>query len=178
MALLSESDRSFLSALAGGETIAGYCRSHGYSRHWGKWKSRDLRRRLGVETIGEAVLMADEDGISRKDFEQLTGLVGSLATAVEDLAKRPQAPEAKETVRERELSVKELAEKLGLTPEDVERVKGEKEYERWKKFEERRLQELADEEGEGEGDGNGAPAGGLGEKIRDGLGGIRNVKPQ
>lgn len=178
MAALSDVDRDFLAALRDGETIAGYARSHSYSKHWAKWQSRKLRRRFGVQTIGEAVLMgSDENGVSRADFDKLFGAFTKLSDAVEDLAKRPDEPAAKEQVRERELSVKELAEKLGLSLEDVERVKGEKEYERWKTFEERRTKELEDEEGSGEEVEENGAGKGIGEVIRDGLGGIRNVKP-
>ncbi len=171
--VFSDGDREFLAALAGGATVAGASHQLGYSSHWGKWKSRSLRRRLGVETIWEAVAMAEDDtGVSRADFDKLTGLVSKLGESIDDLARRP-TDQGRQEVKERELSVKELAEKLGLTPDDVERVKGEKEYERFKAMQQRLADESAEEVDPEEEPENG----GVGQRILDGLGGIRNVKP-
>jgi hypothetical protein len=104
-------------------------------------------------------------------------LVSKLGESLEELTKRP-SPANEQNVRDRELDVKDHAKALGLSLEDVERIRGEKEYEKWLGFETRRLKELedAEEEDGGEGEGNGGGKG-FGEQIRDGLGGIRNVKP-
>lgn len=178
MELLNDTDRDFLAWLRQGKTIASYCSSHGYSREWGKWKSRQIRHLLGVETIGEAVVMADDDaGVSKLDFDKLFGAVGKLSDAVDELAKRPTT-EKQETVRERELDVKDHAKALGLSLEDVERLKGEKEYTKWLEFETRRQKELDDEEAEEGGGDNGVKPKGTVEKVLDGLGGIKNVKQQ
>ena len=171
---LSPVDVALLDWLLGGGTIVGYGREHSYSRDWGKWKSREIRRKLGVSTIEEALqLMAQEDeGVSKADFEKLTGLVGKLGDAIEELAKRPADPAQQQQVRERELDVKDHAKALGVSLEDVEKIRGEKEYEKWLAFEKRRIEEEEAEEG-----GNGSAGGkSLGDTIRDGLGGIRNVK--
>lgn len=166
---------ALLESLVAGGTIAGYTREHGYSKPWGKWKSREIRRKLGVQTIEEAIaaMGVDDDGVSKADFDKLTGLVGKLGDAVEELTKRPNDANQQQQVRERELDVKDHAKALGLSLEDIERVKGEKEYANFKKMQDRLDAEREEEEGEG---GNGA--GSLGDRIRDGLGGITNVKPK
>ncbi len=123
--------------------------------------------------------MADgesEPGVSKTDFDKLTGLVSKLGDAIEELGKRPNDAGQQQQVRERELDVKDHAKALGLSLEDVERLKGEKEYERWLGFETRRQKELEElDETDDDTGGNGDKP--LSEKIRDGLGGIRNVKP-
>ena len=171
---LSPVDLDLLDSLISGGTIAGYGREHGYGRDWGKWKSREIRRKLGVATIEEAVakMSSTDDGPSKADFDKLTGLVGKLGDAVDELVKRPNDPGQQQQVRERELDVKDHAKALGLSLEDVEKIRGEKEYEKWLAFEKRRIEEEEAEEG-----GNGSAGGkSLGDTIRDGLGGIRNVK--
>ncbi len=177
---LTDAERAFLAGLRGGDTIDAAAARLGYSSHWGKWKSRELRGRLGARTIREAVAMADDDDtVSRSDFEQLTKLVGRLGDALEDLAKRPGDEGKQERVRERELDVKDHAKALGLSLDDVEKLKGEKEYERFRAMQERLDAEraAADEgEGEGEGEGDGENGGGIGTRILDGLGGARHVK--
>ena len=173
MDVLTGSDREFLAALAAGESAAGYARSHSYSLPWAKWKSREVRRKLGVSTIGEAVAAMAEinEGVSRADFDKLTKLVNGLGEAVEDLARaRPsEQPAAQQQVQERQLDLKDHAKARGLSLADVERLKEEKDYERFKTFLDRYEHEEPEEEPE-----NGATS--LGDKIRDGLGGIRNVK--
>jgi len=181
VAALNARDRDFLDAIAGGETITAYERRNDYSLAWGWWKSREVRRKLGVATIREAVRMSEQEkeGVSRSDFEKLTGLVAKLGDSIEELAKRPNDFGRQEQVRERELDMKDHAKALGLSLDDVEKLKGEKEYERWLKFEERRQKELAeadDEEDDEEDKDDGSNGRGVGEVIRDGLGGIRKVK--
>jgi hypothetical protein len=179
MDALTPVDLDLLESLLAGGTIAGYARAHDYSRDWGKWKSREIRRKLGVDTIEEALAAMrddDDDGVSRADFDKLTGMVGKLGEALEELTKRPGDAGAQQNVRERELDVKDHAKALGLSLEDVEKLKGEKEYERFKAMQDRLDAERAAEDDD-EDDENGNGAGGLGQQIRDGLGGIRNVKP-
>jgi hypothetical protein len=177
---LLPSDRKFLAALRDGDSMAAYAREHGYTLHWAKWKSRSVRRRLGVDTIGEAIAaMADEDGVSRGEFEKLMGLVGKLGDSVDELARRPDSQAARQQVAERQVSLKDHAAALGLTLEDVEKLKGEQEYERFKAMQQRlseetALEDDADDEGEGEDEGDGK---GSVRTFVDGLGGIRNVKP-
>lgn len=177
MSALDESDRAFLHAIAEGETAVAYARRHNYSDDWAKFKSRRVRGKLGAATLREAVAMADDDtGVSRADFEKLTGLVTRLGDSLEELARRPNDQGQQQQVRERELDLKDHAKALGLTVEDVERLKGEKEYRRFKEMQERLDQERAeadDNDDDGDGGGNGAGRG-IGDRILDGLGGITN----
>ena len=177
MDVLSPVDVDLLESLLAGGTIAGYARAHDYSRDWGKWKSREIRRKLGVDTIEEALaaMRDDDDGVSRADFDKLTGMVGKLGDALEELTKKPGDSGAQQNVRERELDVKDHAKALGLSLEDVEKLKGEKEYERFKTMQDRLDAERAAEDDDDD-SGNGGGTG-IGQQIRDGLGGIRNVKP-
>jgi DNA-binding transcriptional MerR regulator len=173
---LSERDRDFLAAISRGESINDYARRHNYSLDWGVYESRKVRRHYGVKTIREAVEMAEDDaGVSRADFDKLTGLVSKLGESLEELVRRPNDPAAQQQHRERELDVKDHAKALGLSLDDVEKLKGEKEYEKWKAFEDRRLKELEEEEPEPESDSEGNGGGTL-DKIRDGLGGLSGVK--
>ena len=104
------------------------------------------------------------DGVGKADFDKLVGLVTSLGDAVENLAKARPAdqPAAQQVVQARELDVKDHAKALGLSMDDVTRIQEEKEYEKYKKMEARRVKELEDEGGENE-------------PQRDGLGGILNL---
>lgn len=176
---LSDRDLDLLDHLAAGGSVAGYAREHHFSTHWAKWTSRNIRHKLGVDTLEEAVAVSEteREAVSRADFDKLTGLVTKLGDAIEDLAKAGPArrEEARETVRERELDVKDHAKALGLTLEDVERLKGEKEYERFKAMQDRLEREREEEEGGEEGEENGAGKGGLGQ-VLDGLGGLSGVK--
>lgn len=178
--MLSERDLDLLDHLAAGGTVAGYAREHHFSKHWAKWTSRNIRQKLGVGTLEEAVTVSEteREAVSRSDFDKLTGLVAKLGDAIEDLAKRPNEPAAQQQVRERELDVKDHAKALGLTLDDVERLKGEKEYERFKAMQERlereRDEELDDDDDGGDG-GNGAGKGGIGQ-VLDGLGGLSGVR--
>jgi hypothetical protein len=174
---LSDGDREFLAVLGAGSTIAAAARTLGYSPHWGKWKSRSLRRRFGVETIWEAVAMAEDDGtgVSRADFEKLFGAFTKLSEAVDEMAKRPGEPAAQQAVTERQLDVKDHAKALGLSLDDVEKLKGEKRYEEFRSMQERLDAEraAADDEIEDDDDAGNGTGKGLGDVIRDGLGGIR-----
>ena len=75
--------------------------------------------------------------------------------------------------------MKEHAKALGLTGAEVEKRLDEKEYARYKTNAERldaeraAAEAAAKPEGEGEGEGEGQT---LGEKLKDGLGGLRNVR--
>lgn len=120
--------------------------------------------------------MADDEGVSRADFDKLTGLVAKLGDSLEELAKRPNDQGAKDDAARRDLDVKDHAKALGLSMEDVQRIQDDKDYKRWLAFDERRQKELEEEEAEQEANGAGQSKG-LGEQIRDGLGGIRNVRP-
>lgn len=181
MAGLSERDRDFLAALADGETQAAYARRNSFGSDWARWKSREVRHKLGVDTIEEAIeAMGDDDqSVSKSDFDKLTGLVTRLGESLEEFARaRPhEQPAAREQVQQRELDVKDHAKALGLSVEDIEKLKGEKEFARFREMQDRLDAERAEEGDDGvdDADANGAGKT-LGEKVRDGLGGITGVK--
>lgn len=174
LASLNESDRAFLGALRDGQAAAEYARTHGYSTAWAKWKSKQIRAKLGVQTIGEAVTMSsteNENGVSRADFEKLTGLVGKLASSIEDLIERPSDQGAQQQVVQRELDVKDHAKALGLSVEDVTKLLEEKDYEKFRRNAdrleaERVAAETEEEETEEAEEGT---------SVLDGLGGIGNL---
>lgn len=179
---LRNRDRDYLAYLRDGGTGADYARQHGFSRHWAKWKSRSLRERLGVATLEEAIQLMDDDeaGVSRADFDRLTQLVDGLGDAVEALTRA--APEdrngARHEVQQRQLSLKDHAKALGLSLADVEKLQEERDYGRFKKWTDRLAAEKAaaleaegDDDDEDDDDGDD----GVGRRILDGLGGIRNV---
>ena len=186
--MLSDRDRDFLDWLRDGGTQVEYAREHGLSRDWAKWKSRSIREKLGVVTIDEAVQMTDEnkDGVSRAEFDKLMSSFDELQDALEELrhvaanGTGAQTHTASSNVQERRLSLKDLAQALGLSVKDVERLREEKDYGRFKAFQERLAAEQAaaappaGEEDDEDDDGGG----GLLDQVRDGLGGIRNVRRQ
>lgn len=176
---LTDAENAYLDGLRSGETSNGYARRLGYSESWGKQKSRRIKRKLGVETIGEAVAMSEAASeVTKADFDKLTGLVSRLGEAVEELAKRPSDQAQQQVVRERELDVKDHAKALGISLDDVQRLKEEKDYDRFKAMQARLDKEREEEAAAaGEGDDNGDTRG-LGERILDGLGGVTNVKPK
>lgn len=175
--MLDDSDRAFLAALAAGETARDYAARQHYGPDWAKWKSRRIRRILGVDTIREAIRMSESEAVSRGEFDTLVSLINRLGESMEKLAERPNDTGQQQVVARRELDVKDHAKALGLTVEDVEKLKGEKEYARFRAMQERLDAERAaaeEEEGGEEEDGEGEQSG-LG-KVLDGLGGITNVR--
>ena len=170
---LSEKDLAFLAALRNGESANGYARRSHYSIRWAKWKSAEVRRKLGVKTIGEAIAMSETapEGVSKADFEALRQMIDATNKAVMDLSEASTArekEEGKEEVRVREMDEREMAKKLGISLDDVSKIREEREYERYKKFEERRAAELAEEEGSEE------ERRSTFDQMRDGLGGIKH----
>lgn len=117
--------------------------------------------------------------VSRTDFDKLTGLVSSLADAVENLAKAQpsEQPAARAEVRERQLDVKDHAKALGLSLDDVKRLQDEKEYDKFRTMQERLDKERAEADAATNGELDDEDTRGVGQKLVDGLGGIRNVKP-
>lgn len=182
MDVLSDQEKDLLASVAAGGTLAGYSRDHDYSVAWGKWKGREIRRKLGVATLEEAIRVSQgepEPGVSRADFDRLSGLVEKLGDSLEELAQaRPaEQPAARAEVRERELSLKDHAKALGLSLADVELLKEERDYERFRAMQERLEAERAEEAAEAAASGGNDEGKGAGQRILDGLGGIRNVKP-
>lgn len=178
--MLNDSERSFLGAVREGESAAAYARRNNYSPDWAKWMSKQIREKLDVHTLREAVTMAEEnEGVSRGDFDKLFGAFTKLSDTVEELAKRPNDPAAQQQVRDHELDVKDHAKALGLSLDDVEKLKDEKEFGKFKAMQDRldkeRLEAEAEEDEDDSANGGGKT---LGEKVRDGLGGISGVKQQ
>ena len=166
VASLSGSDLQFLAELRGGISAREYARRHSYSYAWAEWKSKEIRRKLGVHTLGEAIQMSEgaSEGVGKADFARLESLVGKLGDALEDLirAKPADQPAAQQQVAQRELDAKDHAKALGLDMKDVEAMLGEKDYARFKANQDRLDKERAEAEGDGE-------------PQRDGLGGILNL---
>ncbi len=163
--MLNASEREFLQAVEAGESQAAYARRQHYSRDWAKWMSKKVRAKLGVTTLGEAIAMSEGGDGSAAKLDKLTSLIEATNDAVAALAKAvtpQQQQQAQQQVVEREMDEKEMAKKLGLSLDDVAKVREEKDYQVWKKNEERRQKELAEEQGEVE-------------PQRDGLGGILNL---
>ena len=181
MDVLSDQEKDLLAAVAAGGTLAGYAREHDYSVAWGKWKGREIRRKLGVSTLEEAIRVSqgEPESVSRADFDKLSGLVERLSDSLEELASaRPaEKAEARAEVRERELTLKDHAKALGLSLADVELLKEERDYEKFRAMQERLERERAEEEQEEEEPPTNGEPKGAGQRILDGLGGIRNVKP-
>lgn len=172
MAELTERERQFLAALRTGISGNQYARDSHYSESWAKQMSKRIKAKLGVETIMEAILMSETapEGVSKADFEALRKAIDATNKAVAELAEASTArekEEGKEEVRVREMDEKEMAKKLGISLDDVAHIREEREYERYKKFEERRQAELAEEEDEEE------RRSGF-DRMVDGLGGIKH----
>ena len=117
--------------------------------------------------------------VGRGEFDALKALIESTNQAVGKLAEAvtPQEKEeAKQAVVEREMDERTMAKRLGISLEDVQRVRDENEYGKFKKMQDRLDKERADAaaevEDEDETTDNGKT---IGEKVRDGLGGIRNL---
>ena len=170
MADLSESEREFLDLLRSGLTVAGAAERMHYSSHWGKWKARQLREKLGVETIRKVRLMADGDGlepgITRAEFTKLQEAIAATNRAIEGLAESVSSGERKNgesVVQERVYTEKEHAKALGISLEDLGKLREEQDYSRFRAMQER----LERERQEAEEEEN--------EPQRDGLGGIRNL---
>lgn len=180
--VLSELELSLLAALRRGIPVREFARMHNYSHDWAKWKSREIRRKLGVQTLREAMEMTDGDaGISRADFDKLAGVVQATQDAIADLAKAVtpgQRSDAQAQVQARELDEKEMAKRLGVSLDDVRKIREENDYQAFRKHQERLDKERADaaaaaaanenSEGDGKGDGDGG-------RLVDGLGGISNL---
>ncbi len=171
---LTDAEVAFLDALRTGESANGYARRLDYSESWAKQKSRRIKLKLGVPTIREALQMTD-DQVSRGEFDTLVSLINKLGKSLEDLADRPQDKGQQQVVAQRELDVKDHAKALGLTVEEIEKMKGEKQYAQFKSMQERLDAERAALEDEDDDEGEGDQRG-VGEKILDGLGGVKNLR--
>ncbi len=178
LGLLTQDESEFLAAIRDGETAKDFARRHNYSEKWAEWTSGKIRSKLGVRTMREAITLSDE--VSKADFDALTKLVQSTNEALSDLAKAVTPTEqasAVAQVRERELDEKELAKRLGISLEDVNKIRDENEYAKYKGMQKRLEDEkaaaaAADDDA---GDDDDADADEKKGGILDGLGGIRNL---
>lgn len=186
--LLSERDLEYLDWIRRGGTQQEYAHRHGYGPDWAKWKSRQIRDRLGVSTIREAIQMTDTngspDGVSRQEYESLLEKFDSLQDALHELtqlgsrASNEERRGAAETVGERTLSLQDHAAALGLSMKEVKQLQEEREYGRFKQMQQRLRDEEAaaaadsDEDDDEEGDDERSVT----ERLVDGLGGVRNLR--
>jgi len=179
---LTKAEADFLDALRGGETAKAYAARLNYSPAWAEWMSRKVRQKLAVGTIGEAVEMSEFAGLEAK----LDGLAAELRAATEAMkaAVTPaEKEEAAASARGVQADLDAELRTMGLSRKDLEALRQQK-FEasvdaRVKAALEER-DKLAAEEAEAKAAEleNGEPKEkNLGEKILDGLGGVRNVKP-
>ena len=172
MESLTPSESAFLLGLWAGERLRECARRLGYSDHWAKWISRRVRKRLGVNTLEEALAVSDLAGFERR-LSDLDSKLSQLADAVLSAV----TPQAKESARD------DLASELklrGLTLKDLDALREQRESERvnaaveaaLKRREEEAAAKAAVEEPVEEEPENGKT---VVEKVRDGLGGSRKL---
>jgi len=181
-AILSESDLAFLDALRGGESAPAYAARIHYSKDWAKWKSRQIRDKLGVATIKEAIRLADEAGVTRAEFDGLMKAVAQTNEAIAKLAEAASPSEkehAQAQVQARELDEKEMAKRLGISLDDVKKIRDENDFAKFKAHQERLEKERAEADAAaaaaGNGDGGEEGDGEDGGSVLDGLGGVFNL---
>lgn len=175
---LSDADLAFLDALRAGETANGYARRNHYSESWAKKKSRRIKDLLGATTIGEALAMSDLAGIER-------GLA-DLGRKFDDALKALQAAATPAATSAATDTIRDLREELrlrGLTEKDLDEAAARKRDEAI----DARVQAALDARDaaaaaaagseEDDDDEDVSDARSLGDRVLDGLGGIRNVKP-
>lgn len=171
---LSESDLLLLEAVRSGQTLKEFASSRAYSERWAKWKSKAIRDKLGVASIREAVEMSEYAG--------LEGRIGGLERKLDDAISALTAAVTPKEQDAAKATIRDLKDELrlrGLTEKDLDEAAERKQA---AKIDERvaAALKLRDEEAAAAAAANGdgeelEPT--FGEKIRDGLGGIRNVKP-
>jgi len=177
---LTASDRAFLDAIRSGESARSYARRNNYSTKWAEWKSRAIRRRLGVATLREAVEVSEVAGLETK----VADLSRKLDAALDAFAKATTPAEKESTGDRVESSASALQAELrarGLTMKDLDEKAEEKFQSRVDARVRAALEErdrVAAEEAEARAaeEASGKGKGTL-DKIVDGLGGVRNVKP-
>lgn len=157
-----------------------YARRSNYSFPWAEKKSKQIRRKLGVTTIGEAVEMSDLAGFETR----LSGLEQQLKEGLAAITAAVTPAEVKGA----ESSVRSIQDELrarGLTLGDLDEAAARKQDakidERVADALKRRDEQAAEEarlaaEAEGDGDDDDSN-GGIVSRVRDGLGGVRNVQP-
>lgn len=176
--VLTEADRAFLAARARGVPGTVFAREHGYSRHWPKWKSRQIRRRFGVATLEEAFRLSE---ITREEFDSIRRGQEELRDAIRrlDTARTPEAQrDARADVRDARADLDTELRRRGLSEADLDKLQDEKEYEKFKARQARLDQEREEEAAKkAEADAKAEEerlAKEAEEKKRDGLGGRRN----
>ena len=70
---LRDSDLAFLDAIRDGTSMREAARRLNYSPAWAKKRARQIKDRLGVDTIEEALAMSEgaSDGVGKADFDKL-----------------------------------------------------------------------------------------------------------
>jgi hypothetical protein len=119
-AVLDDSDVAFLDAIRAGETANGYARRLNYSVPWAKWKSKQVRAKLGAATIGEAVAMTEVTRSDLSDLERrITESVSATISKLTEGLARPSADDAPT----KQSAASDLASELrlrGLTLKDLD----------------------------------------------------------
>jgi len=178
---LTKAEADFLDALRGGETAKAYAARLNYSPAWAEWMSRKVRQKLDVGTIGEAVEMSEFAGLEGR----LNDLSRKLDSALEAFSKATTPAEKEAATAKAEGAQADLSAELrlrGLTLKDLDALQEQKFQ---AKVDERISAQLAERDkvaaeeaaAAAELDNGDVKEKNLGEKILDGLGGVRNVKP-
>lgn len=176
---LTVSERAFLEAMRDGESGDGYARRINYSRPWAEWMRGKIRYKLGVERIGEAVKLSEYAGLESR----FNALESKLDSALEKLT---QATTPKQE-RDARADINDLLASRGLTTKDLDALADAKFSDKIdarvaavlaaREEEAARLAAEADDGTDDDADDDdGAGRSGV-QKVLDGLGGIKNVKP-
>lgn len=169
--MLTQPERDFLDAICAGERANDYAKRINYSIPWAKWMSGKVRKKLGVPTLKEAVKVSEFADLERK----LTGQIEALANAVREAVTPKEKADAGANL-DHELKL------LGLTRKDLEAAATAKqealidsrvdaaltareEAAKAKAEEEAAAAEVDSVDGEST----------VMDKVRDGLGGVRNI---
>jgi hypothetical protein len=127
---LDEIDRAFLAAIRGGESAQSYARRIGYSGKWAEWKSKEIRRKLGVTSMKEALAVSE---LTAEEIAEIRKLKKELEEAKRDLAaaKTPgQRASAREDVAEAKSDLDDELRRRGLTRADLDELQQKKEDDR------------------------------------------------
>jgi uncharacterized protein YdiU (UPF0061 family) len=138
LARLKPIDRLFVDAVANGVSAQAFAREHHYSVSWAQWKSKQIRERLGVQTMGEVIrsvseMTADERAEARQLIRELREAKAELEKAKTPAAKE----EAREDIRDAEADLRKLAAASGVSVEDLKKLQAEKRYAENKDFQSR-----------------------------------------
>lgn len=169
---LEPEEAAFVAALRRGETAKEYAAGLNYSWSWAKWMSGRVRQKLGVDTMREAVRVSEYADEIKRLGDRLEDLAGAVARAT-----TPQQREQARSGLDDELKLR------GLTLNDLDALRESKENDRIAAAVDAALQRRDEEKAKAdaeaaaadaaEEEGNeGGEGGSLGDRVRDGLGGI------